>query len=107
VNTRRERMTIMDTLRLAAVAVVAATLGFGVEALAQQTTTSPPATVTLDIPQLLERLSREGYRDFSDIERKGDKLYTVGASDAQNRKMELTVDGRTAEVLAREADDDD
>jgi hypothetical protein len=103
----------MDTPRLAAAVVAAAALGVGAEAPAQQTTTSPPATparqagAALTIPEVLERLSRAGYRDFSAITRKGDGLYELDARDAQGRKVELNVDARTAEVLASEGDDDD
>ena len=104
----------MDTPRLAAAVVVATALGAGAEAPAQQTTTPPPATAAsqqagavLAIPELLERLSRGGYRDFGGITRKGDRLYEVDARDAQGRKVELDVDARTAEVLASERDDDD
>ena len=107
---------MMDTRRLAAAVVVAATLGVGAEAPAQpqQTTPSPPATAAprqtgaaLAIPELTERLSREGYRDFREIERKGDRLYKVDARNAQGRTVELDVDARTAEVLASEEDEDD
>jgi Peptidase propeptide and YPEB domain len=100
--------------RLAATMLVLVPLGMGV-ALGQTATapaTPAPATTArtggpgLAIPDLVERLTREGYRDFSEIERKGDKLYKVGARDAQGRSMELAVDARTAEVLASEEDDD-
>ena len=56
---------------------------------------------------MLERLSREGYRDFGSVERKSGRLYKLDARDAQGRKIELDVDARTAEVLASEADEDD
>ena len=106
---------MMDTRRLAAAVVVAATLGVGAETPAQpqQTTPSPPATAArqtgaaLAIPELLARLSRDGYRDFDSVERKSDRLYKLDARDAQGRKVELDADARTAEVLASEADDDD
>jgi hypothetical protein len=104
----------MDTPRLAAAVVAAVALGAGAEAPAQQTTTPPPATAAprqtgaaLAIPELIERLSGEGYRDFGGITRKGDRLYEVDARDAQGRRVELDVDARTAEVLASERDDDD
>jgi len=56
---------------------------------------------------LLERLSREGYRDFRAVERERDRLYKLDARDAQGGEIELDVDARTAEVLASEADEDD
>ena len=104
----------MDIPKLAAAVLVITALGVGAEAPAQQTTPSPPATAaaqpasaTLGIPALLERLSREGYRDVSEVQRKSDRLYKLDARDAQGRKIELDVDARTAEVLASEADEDD
>ena len=104
----------MDIPRLAAAVLVATALGAGAEAPAQQTTTPPPATAAprqtgaaLAIPELLARLSRDGYRDFDSVERKSDRLYKLDARDAQGRKIELDVDARTAEVLASEADEDD
>jgi peptidase YpeB-like protein len=86
-------------------------LCLGMQALGQ-TTAAPsaaprPSGPALAMPDLVERLSREGYRDFSEVERKGEKLYKVGARDAQGRMVELAVDARTAEVLSSEADDDD
>ena len=66
-----------------------------------------PTGPTLAIPELIERLSGEGYRDFGGITRKSDGLYEVDARDAQGRRVELDVDARTAEVLASERDDDD
>jgi hypothetical protein len=68
---------------------------------------SPSAGAGLAVPELLERLSGQGYRDVREVERKGDRLYKVGARDAQDRAVELSVDGRTAEVLASKNDDDD
>ena len=104
----------MTTSRLTAAVAVAIALGTGAEAPAQQPNTPPAATAvpqqagaTLGIPELLERLSRGGYRDFTDVTRKGARLYKLDARDAQGRKVELDADARTAEVLASEADDDD
>ena len=100
----------MDIPKLAA-ALLVATLGTGTLALGQTTTaptTAPrPAGAALAIPELIERLSREGYRDFGKIERKGGKLYKVGARNAQGRTLELDRDARAAEVLASEDDEDD
>lgn len=73
-------------------------------------TTAPPGTpprvgVTLAIPDLLERLSREGYGEVREVERKSEKLYKVGARNAQGRNVEIYVDARSAEVLASKDDD--
>jgi len=101
----------MGISRLAATMLVLAPTGLGIQALGQTTTAPPTASratgASLAIPELLERLIREGYRDFSEIERKSDKLFKVGARNAQGRTLELTVDARTAEVLASEEDEDD
>lgn len=107
----------MDISRLAATALMATVLGAGVQALAQTATTAPTAAApttaasrptgpTLAMPELIERLSREGYGDVSGIERESDKLYKVNARDARGRRLELRVDARTAEILASEEDDD-
>jgi hypothetical protein len=101
----------MGSSRLAATMLVLVPIGMGVQALGQPTTA--PATpsqatgASLAIPELLERLTREGYRDFSEIERKSDKLFKVSARNAQGRTLELAVDARSAEVLASEEDEDD
>jgi Peptidase propeptide and YPEB domain len=97
--------------KLAAAVLVMTALGAGAQAPAQ-TATAPaaaarPTGAGLAIPELLERLSREGYRDVSGVERKSDKLYKVNARDAQGRRLELSVDARTAEVLASEEEDED
>jgi len=100
----------MGIPRLAAILALAA-LGLGGQALGQTATApsaaSRPTGPGLAVADLVDRLTREGYRDFSEVERKGDKLYKVGARDAQGRMVELAVDARTAEVLSSEADDDD
>jgi Peptidase propeptide and YPEB domain len=107
----------MGVSRQAASILVLVPFGLGMQALGQ-TSTSPaqapaasgaqrPGGPGLAIPELTDRLSREGYRDVREVERKSDKLYKVTARDAQGRSMELAVDARTAEVLSSEQDDDD
>jgi hypothetical protein len=106
---RKERM-MMNVSKVAAAILATAALNAGTQALAQ---TSPPATAvrptgsSLALPELMDRLSREGYHDIGETERKGDKLYKVNARDAQGSKVEMYVDARTAEVLASEEDDED
>jgi Peptidase propeptide and YPEB domain len=101
----------MDTFKSAMAIVVTTALGVGANALGQTTTaptaTSQPTSATLTIPELSERLSREGYRELREVERESDKLYKVKARDAQGRTREMLVDARTAEVLASEEDEDD
>jgi hypothetical protein len=101
----------MDIPRLAAAVLVTTSLGAGVQAPAQTAATAPAAAArptgpTLAIPELIERLSGEGYSDISEVRRKSDKLYKVNARDTQGRRLELHVDARTAEVLAAEEDED-
>lgn len=103
----------MNIPRLAAAISMATVLGAGGLALGQPLTApvptpaSRPTGAALSIPELIERLSREGYGDVGAVERKGDKLYKVEARDTQGRKREMQVDARTAEVLASEADEAD
>jgi Peptidase propeptide and YPEB domain len=101
----------MDTFKPAMAMVLATAFGVGGNALGQPTTAPAPASrppgAILTIPELTERLSREGYGDIRAVERKSDKLYKVEARDAQGRTREMQVDGRTAEILASEEDDKD
>ncbi len=100
----------MRAPQCAAAVLVAAILGAGTHALAQsiaQTTPAPsPTGGTLAVPELIDRLSRQGYSDINEVERKSDKLYKVKARDAQNRTLEMYVDTRSAEVLAGEGEED-
>jgi len=101
---------MMNVAKVAAAILATAALDAGTQALAQ---TSPPATAVrptgspLALSELVEQLSREGYRDIDETERKGDKLYKVTARDAQGSTVEMYVDARTGEVLASEEDDED
>jgi hypothetical protein len=104
VNTDRKERMIMDASKLAAAVLVATALGVGANALAQTTTATPPTTATLAIPELIDRLSTQGYSNVSEVERKSDKLYKVKARDAEGRDLEMYVDARTAEILASEED---
>lgn len=105
----------MGICRLATTTLIAATLGFATNGLGQPapaptapTAAARPATgATLSVAEVIERLSREGYTDVNEVKRKSDRLYKVSALSPQGRRMELSVDGRTGEVLASEEDDDD
>lgn len=103
----------MNIVKLAAAAALATLLGAGAHALAQTAAPATPApaqtqtastAAPMAIPELVNRLSGQGYSDISEVERKGDKLYEVKARDAQGRKMEMKVDARTAEILHSEQD---
>jgi Peptidase propeptide and YPEB domain len=101
----------MELSRFAAAVVMTASIGIAVHALGQTTTApttpSQSAGAALSIPEVVERLSRQGYSDVGEVKRKSDRLYKVKARDAQRRTQEMSVDARTAEVLASEQDDDD
>jgi hypothetical protein len=104
-----ERAT-MRTPRLATTTLVLATIAMGQamgQTAATQTAPARAAGTSLTIPELTERLTQDGYKDVSETKRKGERLYKVSARDPQGRSMELTVDARTAEILASEAEDDD
>ncbi|MBP2227656.1 hypothetical protein J2847_000938 [Azospirillum agricola] len=103
----------MNAVKLATAALATLVLGAGAHALAQTATPAVPAptqtqtasvAAPMAIPELVNRLSGQGYSDISEIERKGDKLYEVKARDAQGRKLEMKVDARTAEILHSEQD---
>lgn len=107
----------MNIFKLATAVSLATVIGAGGLALGQTTPAPGPAPgptpasrpvgAAMSIPELVERLSREGYSDVGEVERKGDKLYKVTARDAQRRLREMQVDARTGEVLASEADEED
>ena len=94
-------MNRSTTHRLASSAI-AAVLAAAAMAVAAQTTPSA-ATATAAAPmnfqQVVERIVAQGYADVREIERKSDKLYEIDAHDAKGRRVELTVDARSGEVL--------
>lgn len=101
---------------IAAALVLTALLGAGTYALAQtapapadsaasQTALQTAAVpAPMSIPDLIGKLTDQGYTDIAEVERKGDKLYEVKGRDGQGRRMELKVDARTAEILHSERD---
>ena len=60
------------------------------------------ASASMNFQQVVQRVVAQGYADVREVERKGDKLYEVKARDAQNRRVELTVDARSGEILREE-----
>ena len=88
------RITGLQALTLAGLIA----LGAG-GALAQSAAPSGPA---MNFGQVTEAVTKQGYQDIREIERKGDKLYEVEARNAAGAKVELTVDARTGEILETE-----
>ena len=74
---------------------------------AAPSTAAPAATPAAQSPaaqsfmQAIDSVSRSGYRDIDEIERKGERLFEVKARDDQGRRVELLVDARTGEILDR------
>lgn len=103
--------------RFIAVALLAGSMGLGAYAWAQGAgTTAPagpaapaatattPAADALPLPALLDKLTAQGYRDISEVERKGDRKVEVKAIAPDGRRKELYVDARTGEILKVEND---
>lgn len=102
--------------RFIAVALLAGSMGLGAYAWAQgagttaptaptaPATTNAPATDALPLPALLDKLTAQGYRDISEVERKGDRKVEVKATAPDGRRKELYVDARTGEILKVEND---
>lgn len=102
--------------RFIAVALLAGSMGLGAYAWAQGAGTTAPAspaapaaTATqaadaLPLPALLDKLTAQGYRDISEVERKGDRKVEVKAIAPDGRRKELYVDARTGEILKVEND---
>jgi hypothetical protein len=89
----------MGIRSIATATLLLAGLAAGGSAMAQQ---ASPAALT--VPQVIERLSAQGYTDFTEVERDDDRTYEVEARHADGRRMELHVDARTAEILKAEQD---
>ena len=71
---------------------------------APQAPAASAAPAALTMAQVIERLGSQGFNDFKEIERKGDKLFEVKARDAQRVRVELLVDARTGEILKSKID---
>ncbi|MCU0762801.1 MAG: PepSY domain-containing protein [Hydrogenophaga sp.] len=90
------------TTRLQATALAGLiALGAG-SALAQAAAPAVPGGTAMNFGQVTEAVTKLGYQDIREIERKSDKLYEVEARDAAGAKVELTVDARTGEILKTE-----
>lgn len=68
---------------------------------ASESTARAPAGL-LGFQQVIDRVVAQGFRDVREVELKGDRLYEIEARDDQGRRVELTVDGRSGEILRRE-----
>lgn len=80
-------------------------------AMAQATPAAPAVTAnanatTMDMPRLIQHVASLGYHDIDEVERKGDRLYEVKARDPKGQWVEITVDGRSGEVLRSEREHD-
>ncbi|GAB3670493.1 PepSY domain-containing protein [Salinisphaera aquimarina] len=92
--------------RIALTAATALTLASGV-ALAQnssQDSTSGSSSM-MSIAKTVEMLEGKGYTDIDSIDRELDR-YDVDATAPSGQRVEITVDGKTGEVLRSERDDD-
>lgn len=85
--------------RLQALALAGAIALAAGSALAQTAAPSGPA---MNFGQVTEAVTKQGFQDIREIERKSDKLYEVEARNAAGAKVELTVDARTGEILETE-----
>ena len=94
---RHTPRTLRHPLQAAALAGLIA-LGVG-SAVAQ---TAAPTAAAMNFGQVTEAVTKQGFQDIREIERKGDKLYEIEARDATGAKVELVVDARSGEVLRTE-----
>jgi hypothetical protein len=69
---------------------------------------APPAAVASSAPlsmaQVVERLGRQGFADFREVERKGATHFEVKARDAQRNRVELLVDAHSGEIVKSKPD---
>lgn len=87
---------------IALTAATAMTLGSGI-AFAQSNGGSDSAAMSIvDTVQLLEE---KGYTNIDSIDRDLDR-YEVDATDPNGQRVEITVDGRSGDILRSERDDD-
>lgn len=89
----------------AAAVVLAAAAGAAAAQAAPSVPAAPaaPAAAPMNFQQIADRVVAQGYSDVREIERKSDKLYEVEAHDAKGRRVELSVDARSGEVLREKA----
>lgn len=89
----------------AAAVVLAAAAGAAAAQTAPSAPAAPaaPAAAPMNFQQIADRVVAQGYSDVREIERKSDKLYEVEAHDAKGRRVELSIDTRSGEVLREKA----
>jgi hypothetical protein len=97
-------IVLRTTPALAALVLATATTAASAQAPATPATPPSPSTsaAAMNFQQVIERVTALGYNDVREVERKGDKLYEIEARNAQSRKVELTLDARSGEVLREE-----
>ena len=95
-------------LSVAAALLMRGAAGAGAQTAASAAASAAPvataAATAMNFQQVVDRVVAQGYRDVREVERKGDKLYEVKARDGQGRRVELTLDARSGEILRTEAD---
>lgn len=93
-------MTIRTTAKTTALAALLA-LGAALPAAADEDRRCAASPTALSIPQVSERLTQQGYRDITRIER-DDGCYKVRATDANGRRVRLVIDPSTGTIADRQ-----
>lgn len=92
-------MTVATIAKSATLAALLA-LGAALPAAADEDRRCAAGATALSIPQVSERLTQQGYRDITRIER-DDGCYKVRATDASGRRVRLVVDPSTGTIADR------
>lgn len=90
--------------RIAPIALAAALVAGPGIALAQ-TETSNNGDAVKSMTDIIQMLESKDYSKIDEIDRDLDR-YDVEATDAAGQRVELTIDGKTGEILRSERDDD-
>jgi len=93
-----KNMTFAAAAKTTALAALLA-LGAALPAAAEDGRRCTVGATTLSISQVGERLTQQGYRDITRIEREHG-CYKVRATDANGRRVHLTLDPTTGAVAA-------
>ena len=98
------KRSIVSHITPSLAALMLATAPMAASAQAPAPPSASASAVPMNFQQVIERVTALGYNDVREVERKGDKLYEIEARDAQSRKVELTIDARSGEVLREEVE---
>ena len=98
------KRSIVSHITPSLAALVLSTASMAASAQAPAPPSASASAVPMNFQQVIERVTALGYNDVREVERKGDKLYEIEARDAQSRKVELTIDARSGEVLREEVE---